>query len=399
MKLSHSKLSCILSCPMTYYLIYKQGIFKKEEKAALAIGSAVHWGIEHNTEDLEDYFRQNGTFNQAQGFTREQLLSEAMVHGYLKHKDEIFADILKDDETGEQVELLEEIHEQYVTGKLKSYSHPEEPHEFVGIIDLLLKTNKGFILIDYKTSSFEPDWNDYTDQLYRYIFELRSNYPETPIYKIGIINIRKTGIKQKKDELEFAFLKRMQLEYDINDENYVNYHLYRPEEFDSRLLDAYIDNLSRMADTADMIDESGNFFINYGAAVGKYGKSDYYDMFYHNPNAYLQYTIADKVWNDDYEKFDERRDCRPIDMLVIDRKDVLNKFDKFKAILCGMYVMTEDIDKEKFFEHLKKNFLVDDDLLEKYWTTMIKEAEQVNEEVKKEEEKIVKLPYIIDIQL
>ena len=85
MKLSHSKLSTILSCPMTYYLSYIEGIQPIEEKAALAIGSAVHWGIEHNTEDLTEYYH-----SEESQYTREQLLSEAMVHGYFKHKEEIF---------------------------------------------------------------------------------------------------------------------------------------------------------------------------------------------------------------------------------------------------------------------------------------------------------------------
>ena len=103
MKLSHSKLSTILSCPMTYYLSYVQGISKKEEKSALAVGSAVHWGIEHNTEDLTEYFGSDMS-----AYTRDQLLAEAMVHGYLKHKDELFNEMLSDPETGERLELKEE---------------------------------------------------------------------------------------------------------------------------------------------------------------------------------------------------------------------------------------------------------------------------------------------------
>ena len=56
MKLSHSKMNTILCCPMTYYLTYEQGIQAKVEKPALAIGSAVHWGIEHDTNDLSEYY-------------------------------------------------------------------------------------------------------------------------------------------------------------------------------------------------------------------------------------------------------------------------------------------------------------------------------------------------------
>ena len=234
MRLSHSKLACILNCPMTYYLNYVQGIQTKVEKPALAIGSAVHWGIEHNTEDLTEYFKNNGTFKQGDNFTRDQLLAEAMVHGYLKHKDDIFEKMLKDPITGEKVEMLEEMHEIFLDAKLPSKLGEE--HKFVGIIDLLLLTDKGFILVDYKTSTYVPDWNNYLEQLYRYIFELKCNFPDTPILKIAIINVRKTGIRQKKNETEFEFLQRMKFEYDINDEEYVNYHEFLPEDLDENYI-------------------------------------------------------------------------------------------------------------------------------------------------------------------
>ena len=142
MKLSHSKLSTILSCPMSYYLSYVMGISKKDTKPALAIGSAVHWGIEHNTEDLTDYWKDNGSFRSRDDYGRDQLLAEAMVHGYMKHKDEIFEQMLTDHETGDKLQLIEETHELYVTGKLKSKIKGVEFHDFVGIVDLLLLTDK-----------------------------------------------------------------------------------------------------------------------------------------------------------------------------------------------------------------------------------------------------------------
>ena len=371
MKLSHSKLSCILSCPMTYYLNYIQGIQKKVEKTALAIGSAVHWGIENNTEDLSEYFKDNGTFKQADNFTREQLLAEAMVHGYMKHKDEIFEQLLKDPETGEKLELVDETHEIYMTGYLPSKVN-EEDNKFVGIIDLLLLTNKGFIIVDYKTSTNLPDWDNYKDQLYRYIFELQCNFPETPIVKIAIINIRKTGIRQKKNETEFEFLQRMQYEYEINDELLVNYHEFPKSEIEDKFVTSYIDNLAVMADLASTIDNKKLFFINYGAAVGQYGKSDYWEMFYHIPGAESLYNISDKIWDDDEQDFIYRRDCIALDMMVVDYQDkVLNKYENFKNELLS----TDATSKEQFFVELAEKYYVDKNLLETYWQTYIKEKE------------------------
>lgn len=371
MRLSHSKLATILSCPMTYYLTYKQGIKKKVEKPALAIGSAVHWGIEHNTEDLSDYFKENGTFKQGDNYTRDQLLSEAMVHGYMKHKDELFEKLLKDPETGEKLELLDELHETYLTGKLKSFKDKELQHDFVGIIDLLLLTNKGFVLVDYKTSSYVPDWDNYLEQLYRYIFELRCNFPDTPIVKIAIINIRKTGIRQKKNESEFDFLQRMKFEYDLNDEDYVNYHEFLPETIDNTLLDHYIANLSKMADTADMIDKQQMWFINYGAANGTYGKSDYWDIFYHTPGCEALYCISDDVWDEEEGDFVKTRDCVAIDMQVIDYDNVLNKYEIFEKELLASTCSS----KEEFFNTLAKSYIVDRNLLETYWKTYVKRKE------------------------
>lgn len=369
MELSHSKLNCILNCPMTYYLRYVQGIKLKQTKSALAIGSAVHWGIEHNTDNLEEYFAENGGFKYRDSYTREQLLAESMTFGYLKHKDEIFEQILKNPEDGSRLELLEETHELYIKGKLSG----KHEHDFVGIIDLLLLTNKGFIIIDYKTSSYAPNWEDYKDQLYRYIFEVRSNFPDIPILKIGIINLRKTNIRQKKNENSEQFFNRLKLEYKINDEDYINYHEYLSSEIDDSLVDYYIKNLTKMADFAQNVVDNKQFFINFSNATNNYGKSDYWDIFYHTENAEIFYDIKDYVYDEITETFLTKRDCVPLDMQCIDN-NVLNHYEVFKEEL----LKTETQNKYDFFKELSNKFVVDFDLLEKYWLTFIKEKKEEN---------------------
>lgn len=369
MRLSHSKLACILSCPMTYHLNYDLGIAKKEEKTALWIGSAVHWGIEHNTEDLSEYFKEHGSFKSRDTYTREQILSEAMVHGYLKHKDELFDTILTDRKTGKKLELLEETHELYVKGKLVSKKYEGISHDFVGIVDLLLLTDEGFIIVDYKTSTLEPDWNNYFEQLYRYIFMLRSEFPDVPIVKIGIINIRKTGIRQKKTENQEQFFNRMKFEYELNDEHYVNYHEYAPEELEQSVIDAYIDNLVKMSDVAQTIVQNSLWYINYAAANGQYGKSDYWDIFYKTPGAEVLYSISDKIWNEETQSYDMRRDCIAIDMQVIEHdKDLMNKYERYAAVR-NLF----DKDVESCHEQMKLHFICDDELLNKYELTYLHE--------------------------
>lgn len=373
MKMSHSKLNCILNNPAEYFLNYVEGIQTKAEKSALVIGSAVHWGIEHNTEDLSEYYNENGTFKQRDNYTRDQLLSEAMVHGYMKHKDELFEQLLTDKRTGKKLNLIEELHEIYLNGTLKS-KYSEEGNSFVGIIDLLLLTEEGFILVDYKTSSQVPDWDNYLDQLYRYIYLLKENFPDTPVVKIAIINIRKTNIRQKKNENEFDFLQRMKFEYDMNDEDYINYHEFLPEDLNQNYINDYIENLAKMVDFAVMINNNKLWYINYNNAKSLYGKSDYYDIFYKTPGCEALYTISDFLYDEDEENFIERRDCIGLDMTVLDKDNVLNKYSIFEKELldssCGS--------KEEFFRELAENYSVDKNLLEKYWKTFIKKKEVNN---------------------
>lgn len=345
MKLSHSKLSTILTCPMTYYLQYVEGITPITEKSAFSVGSAVHWGIEHNTEDLTEYFGSNES-----AYDRDQLLSEAMVHGYLKQKEKIFNQLLT--YQGEKLNLLDESHEVFLSAKIGD-------DEFVGIIDLLLLTDKGFIIIDYKTSSTEPDWNNYMDQIYRYIFLVNSVFPGTPVIKIGIINLKKTQIRQKKTENSIEFLNRLRWEYEIADDSYIKYYEYAYESLEKQRIDDYIENLKVMCKMANVIDSQKLFFINYGAATGIYGKSQYWDIFYKTPDAHLLYKIADKSIVD--EEVVDVRPCVPIDMLVTEHRNVLNHYETYKSIKKALK------DDEHVDDYIKQHYIYDEELLEKYF--------------------------------
>lgn len=365
MKLSHSKLQTILTCPMTYFLEYKEGIKLKIEKPALYIGSAVHWGIEHNTDDLTEFYKESGSFKHEQGYTREQLLAESMVYGYLQHKKEIFDELLKDDD-GNKLEMLEETHELFLEAELEGYKN-NEVNNFVGIIDLLILTEKGFIVVDYKTSSQVPDWNQYLEQIYRYIYLLKKQFPEVPVYKIGIINLRKSMIRQKKDENEEGFLIRLKNEYKEHSDLYITTHIYHPSDLDENLISEYIENLKKMADMANVIDKNEMWYINYSNANGVYGKSQYYDIFYKTKDNYLLYKISDTLYDAGEDVIKNERDCVPIDMLVIDKKNILNKYDIFEKEV----IDSEILNKDKLFPFLKSKYECDDKLLEKYYNTFL----------------------------
>lgn len=377
MRLSHSKLSTILYDPKSYYLGYVMGISQIAEKPAFLIGSAVHWGIENNTCDLSEYYDKTNAFNQQNTLTRERMLCESMVYGYLKHKDSIYEKILTCPKTGEKLELLEETHEIFLECDIESNLidsfRPKKPHKFVGIVDLLLLTNKGFIVIDYKTSTFEPDWNDYLEQIYRYIMLVQKTFPDIPIVKIGIINIRKTGIRQKKTENESEFLNRMRFEYELNDEKYVNYHEYAMDTIDKNIMYAYIDNLTTMCDMAQIIDDLKLYFTNYGAQKNQYGRSEYYDIIYETPGAHVLYQIKDRIYNPDTEEFESVRPCVEIDMKVVNNR-CMNKYSEFLK-----YVNSHVDGNDKVYGHeiaeiiesMKVEYLTDDALLQKYRDTLI----------------------------
>lgn len=362
MRLSHSKLGLILSNPMEYYLSYKLGIMPKQEKKAFAIGSATHWGLEHSTENLDEYYEH------PDDYTYDQLLSEAMVHGYLYHKDKIFDELLTDEETGEKLELLKEEHEVFIDGKLKSFIH-KEPHIFVGIIDLLLLTDKGFIICDYKTSSTVPDWDSYLEQLYRYIFLLESEFPDIPVLKIAIINLRKSKTKQLRGETNVSYAKRLKQDYEINDDNFVNWHIFNPRDLNKEFMNDYITNLSRMADTAEMIDTNNMWYISY-SSTNAYGGSQFKDIIYKTPNCYVLYNIKDTVYDEYTKQMKDYRDCREIDIEAIDNHNILNKYEQFEANALSLFSVNNNVDKNVLFNYLKKNFKCDDSLLEQYWITL-----------------------------
>lgn len=375
MKLSHSKLNCILNNPAEYYLIYKEGIKLKDEKPALSLGSAVHWGIEHNTEDLTEYYDELKKERGSGVYSEGQPLAEAMVHGYLKNKEAIFTEILKD-ENGNKIKLLDETHELTLTAPLISRRTGLQ-HDFLGIIDLLLTTEKGFIIIDYKTSSRDPDWDKYLEQIYRYIFLMNHNFKDIPIYKIGIINLKKTMIRKKKNENEIDFKARMIMEYDINDENYINYHEYLPSEFDKAKINEYIDNLRDEGDAAQLIEDKSMYFINYSNIEGVYGKSDYYDIYKNVEDCYVKYEISDERYILDSGKVESiTRDCKEIDMQVLRNKNVVNKYHKFKDIINKIFKNKSDIlfyKKDEILDMIASKYTCDRELLETYYEDYILE--------------------------
>ena len=366
---SHSRINKILENPAEYYLLYKQGISPIKEKSALSLGSAVHYGLELGTNDLTDYFREHGDFKQSDGYSDEQLLAESMCTAYFNKKNLIFQDLLTDLETHQQLELLEETHELSLNCTFKSRLFPDKEHKFLGIIDLLLLTEKGWILCDYKTSSKDVNWETYKSQLFKYILLLRENFPEVPLYKICIINIKKSMIRRKKNENDDSFRIRLRNEYIIDDTKLIDYHIYTAQEFSEENITEFYNNMSVMIDGAESIEQNKLFYINYSNIESMYGTSVYASIFYNTPDAELLYKIKDRVWSDEEEDFVNTRFCNKLDMQVLIYKDkILNHYKTFKEII-DTYGVDEGLNL------IQKNYMFDEKLLELYQRTYIRELE------------------------
>lgn len=367
MHLSHSGLQQILTCPASYFLSKKEGIVLKKEPRALQIGSAFHWGCEHNTDNLDEYLASlDRAIKEDQEFKKDFILAKGMIRAYLNKKPQLFREILTDYNKFEVLNLLDEQHELDVTVPLKSYQFKED-HEFHAIIDLLLLTDKGFIVLDYKTSTQTPDFDKYLDQVLRYVYVIKKLFPDIPVYKVGIINVKKVQLRKKERENDENYLLRIQKEYDINDDDLVTYHEFSQSDFSEDKLTLYIENLSRMCDFAQMIDDNHYWFINYGNAVSIYGKSEFWNYFYKTKDAFYLYKIYDPMFNPEFNEMSDYRDCIPLDMEALETTNLLNHFERFYSFI--MTLPEDDIiNKEKVFEHCKKNFRTDDMLLERYWS-------------------------------
>lgn len=380
MHLSHSGLQLLLTCPASYFLSKKQGISLKKEAKALQVGSAFHWGCEHDTEDLRGYLDEIDPFqNLYNDFTKEVALATGMVHGYLKKKDSIYKQILKSYE-GEDLTLVEEFHELDLLCDLPSLRF-EKNHEFHGIIDLLMLTDKGWIILDYKTSSMRPDFDKYLDQVLRYCWMVEQKFPEMPIYKVGIINVRKTGIKQRQGENEENYAMRIKREYDFDDCDLIEYHEFKPDDFEKSKMDLYIKNLSRMADFAQEIEDNNFWFINYGNAVSVYGKSEFWDLFYKTPDCKYLYKVYDPMFNTDLGEMSNYRDATDLDINSLEVPNPLNHYETFKEAfnklpmsqVPALVLAQAEACRITCLKYCKEHYTTDDELLNRYWNELLRE--------------------------
>lgn len=364
MKFSHTKLTSCINNPMDYNLNYKIGMHIKEKPKYFSVGSAMHWGFENSTEDLTPWFQENGTMEQQVNYSPEQEQAEAMCHGYFHSLDKIMDEVLKDYDTGERLQVIETFHELELTSKVQSLNDPELEYEFMGIIDLLILTNKGFIIEDYKSSSEVPDFEKYLDQIYRYKYLLNYVFPDTPVYKIGIINIVKSKIRKLQNENDAQFHLRWKRQYEDYPNRLINVHQFESSKLDQKAFDEYILNFRREMDLAYAIDANNLYYINYDNAKAPY-KSEYYDIYFKESNAYLDYSIRDTILDPDNGILATRRDCVPSDMEIISKTNVLYNYKQYEK----ERIDNINLDEEMFRILMLSKYVISEELLDLYQAT------------------------------
>lgn len=360
---SHSKINLLLEDLYSYFLNYEYKISPIKQSAALLTGSALHHALEHETSNLNDYFKSNGSFTQSNSYSNEQILAEVMAEQFLKHKQEILKEILGNSR------LLDSYKE------LRLEVSVNEHIKFLGIIDLLLITNNGFIVIDYKTVSRTPDYNTYLDQLYRYCYLLKKTFPDTPINKIAIISLRKSSLKRKNNENEDTFRRRIVRDYQENIDNYISYHVFDYEKdyhiFNDEILNNYYSNLTTLINTVDEIQSNVKHIpVNYSKAHNIYGRSQYYDFIYFDENLIKAgYVVRDKYYDEISETVISKRNISDFDLEIIKTKntDILKRsiihYDKFLEVINSDLSNLDNI----------KDYLYDQELINNYIKVFKKE--------------------------
>ena len=365
---SHSKINLLLEDMFSYFLNYEMGIKPIQKQKALLVGEAVHYALENKNADLTQFFKENGSFEQQNTFSEEQVLSESLAEAYLEREENIQKAIIGD------AKIIETYKELEVKVKMK-----KSDNEFLGIIDLLFLTDKGFIIVDYKTTSRTPNYDDYLEQLYRYCMLLNYQFPETPIYKIAIISLRKSSIRRKTNEDIESFKRRMILDYQERADEYIDYHVFEGEVdkyiFNENILKDFYQNMENLISMCSKLLQSKTFPIVYKNAINIYGRSTYYYFIYWNEESIkTNFVIKDKIWNDELEEFQTQRSINDIDLKLVKSKKLNRKY-------IIKYIQFEEIWKElnEDEKQLIKKYKIDKKLLDIYVLTYNK-LKEINKE-------------------
>lgn len=218
-----------MSCPRLFDYVYNQRLVLIEEGNALAMGSAVHHGIEHRDPNKAvEYLEELEVFATDSIETTKSIVY-AMVEGYLKlygdkviifdrelellvpmgdgdeftgYIDEVEAEFYTEEDEEAFRELLEEAEEDEVKLTAKD------------VYDL----DGSVFISDIKTTSQFGDPSSYKDQLLKYYYGYIKTGFRVDGLKVRVI--KKPGIRQTKKESVQDYRERVIAEYRDHPEKY-----------------------------------------------------------------------------------------------------------------------------------------------------------------------------------
>lgn len=177
MRMSHSRVDTFKKCPYQFKLKYIDGLstkFNLDPTNALALGTAMHEGIEKDVESaIQSYYSNYPTATPL--MVNEAIKLEMMV----KKAKEILSDLL---ETGQfEVEI--------------------NSPDFIGFIDLLVQVEPNvYDIYDFKYSNNVENYLASSQlHLYKFFFEMAN--PGKRIRNLGFIFIPKVKLKQETEDI------------------------------------------------------------------------------------------------------------------------------------------------------------------------------------------------------
>ena len=179
---SYSKLDCFKQCPYKYKLRYidkLKTIQTLTADNALLLGQAQHTGIEHGVERaLQEY---QASF---------PILDDLQINEMIKLEH-----------------LIPKVKEMLPIGECEI---AVQSADYVGFIDYVAKTEKGYDLYDFKYSNNIDNYiNSGQLHLYKYYFEIMTGLKVNNLYYVFIPKIK---IRQKKSETVLTFRNRLREE-------------------------------------------------------------------------------------------------------------------------------------------------------------------------------------------
>lgn len=202
---SYSRISCFAKCPYQYKLRYideLKTLPDYEADNALIIGTALHTGIEQDVNTAIEWY-----------YSQFPLVTDAHIEEAIKLQQVI--------ENCRAVLPQRGIFEQKI-----------ETDEFVGYIDMLVEVGEGvYDLYDFKYSNnVESYLRTAQLHLYKYYYELTTH---NKIRNLAFLFAPKVQIRQKKEETQYAFRRRIDEELKKKEPQiiYVNYDFSKVEDF------------------------------------------------------------------------------------------------------------------------------------------------------------------------